>query len=194
MNPHLLHPNTEFSSERLSIRTYRPGDAAVYLHMVRDNRDHLYEFLPENVQAVQDETGAEDILRWVNRGWEQRELFLFALWENASGEYVGEVYLANPDWHVPSIELGYFLVQTCTGQGFATEAARAATRYAFEQLHVIRLDLQCRADNLPSQRVAERCGFHVEGRQALRHRKKNGELVDRLWYGLLHTEWQANAG
>ena len=52
------------------------------------------------------------------------------------------------------------------------------------------MDLQVRADNAASQRVAERCGFRLEGRQRLRHRKKDGTLVDRLWYGLLCSEWQ----
>ena len=87
-------------------------------------------------------------------------------------------------------ELGYFLVRDATGQGFATEAARAALGYAFTHLEVSRVDLQCRADNLASQRVAERCGFRLEGRQRLRHRLKSGALVDRLWYGLLRSEWQ----
>ena len=62
-------------------------------------------------------------------------------------------------------------------------------RYAFERLTMNRIDLQCRADNLVSRRVAERCGFRLEGCQRLRHRKKSGVLVDRLWYGLLRAEW-----
>ncbi len=120
-------------------------------------------------------------------------LFIFSAWEKTSGRYVGETYLANPDWHVPSLELGYFVVQASTGMGYATEAARATVRYAFEQFQVSRVDLQCRADNLASQRVAERCGFRLEGSQRLRHRRKDGLLVDRLWYGLLRSEWQANS-
>jgi RimJ/RimL family protein N-acetyltransferase len=50
--------------------------------------------------------------------------------------------------------------------------------------------LQCRADNIASQRVAEHLGFRQEGCQRLRHRKKDGRLVDRLWYGLLREEWE----
>jgi RimJ/RimL family protein N-acetyltransferase len=103
----------------------------------------------------------------------------------------GEIYLANPDWHVPSLELGYFVVRASTGKGFATEAARATLHYAFDHMQVSRVDLQCRSDNEASQRVAGRCGFRLEGCQRLRHCKKDGMLVDRLWYGLLRSEWQA---
>ncbi len=192
MDPYKLNPPTEFTSERLLLRAYRPSDASQYFRAIRKNWDHLHEFMPEAMETAQSEADFEAFIRWQNDGWQQRNLFIFGIWEKATGGYVGETYLANADWHVPSIELGYFLVQAATGQGFATEAAHAALRYAFEQLHVDRLDLQCRVDNLASQRVAERCGFRLEGRQRLRHRKKSGEVVDRLWYGLLRSEWLDN--
>src|SRR5512140_1788367 len=188
MTPPALDLATEFETERLYLRAYRPQDDALYFHMVRENWDHLYEFLPEKVQAMQSVEDAAAFLRWLEGEWKQGNLFLFSLWEKATGRYVGETYLANPDWHVPSLELGYFLVKTATGQGYATEAARAALRCAFDFLNVSRVDLQCRADNTASQRVAERLGFRQEGRQRLRHRKKDGSLVDRLWYGLLREE------
>jgi RimJ/RimL family protein N-acetyltransferase len=183
---------TAFETEWLLLRPYRPADAALYFQMVRENWDHLYEFLPEPVQAMQSEDDAAAFLRWLDSEWQQRRLFLLSLWEKATGRYVGETYLANPDWTVLSLELGYFLVQAATGQGYATEAARAAVRWAFDGLAVSRLDLQCRADNPASQRVAERLGFRLEGRQRLRHRKKDGTLVDRLWYGLLRADWQSD--
>lgn len=190
MTSPLLDLTTKTETERLILRAYRPEDSAQYFHMVHENWQHLYEFLPEQVQAMQTEEDAGAFLHWLNHEWQQRNLFLFGLWEKATGRYVGETYLANPDWHVPSIELGYFLVQAATGQGYATEAGRAALRWAFERLKVNRVDLQCRADNTASQRVAARLGFRPEGCQRLRHRKKDGTLVDRLWYGLLREEWE----
>jgi RimJ/RimL family protein N-acetyltransferase len=192
IDPFTLAPPAEFDSDRLLMRSYRPEDAGMYYGMVHENWDHLYEFLPENVEKAHNEADMEDVIHWLDSQWEQRNIFLFGIWDKAAGSYAGEVYLANPDWHVPSIELGYFLVQSSTGKGYATEAARAAIRYAFDHFKVIRLDLQCRADNEASQRVAERCGFHLEGCQRLRHRKKSGKLVDRLWYGLLREEWEGS--
>jgi RimJ/RimL family protein N-acetyltransferase len=62
---------------------------------------------------------------------------------------------------------------------------------AFSHLGVERIDLQCTADNVASARIAERLGFQLEGHQRQRHRKRDGELVDRLWYGLLRSEWEA---
>jgi len=192
MNPLLLDLPTEFSAGRLLLRGYRPGDAAMYYRMLRANWDHLYEFLPARLMAVQSEDDAEAVIRQVAADWVARDPLIFGVWEKATGTYVGETYLANADWHVPRIEVGYFIVQASTGQGYATEAARAAIRFAFEQLRVLRVELRCTADNAASWRVAEHCGFTLEGRFRQSHRKKDGAVVDMLWYGLLLSEWQTS--
>ncbi|MGB8212343.1 MAG: GNAT family protein [Anaerolineales bacterium] len=190
MNPLLLDLPTEFTSERLRLRCYHTDDSSMYFQMLRTNREHLYEFLPASLMAVQSEPAAEAVIRRLMADWNARNLFIFGVWEKESGLYVGESYLANPDWEVPRIEVGYFIVQASTGKGYATEAARATVRFAFEHLGVVRVELQCAADNQASLRVAEHCGFVFEGRFRQRHRKKSGYLVDMLWYGLLLSEWQ----
>jgi ribosomal-protein-serine acetyltransferase len=181
---------TEFTSERLLLRRYQPSDSAMYYHMLRNNWEHLYEFLPSFLINVR---GEEDIKTWFERQsaeWNALNLFIFGVWEKGNGVYVGESYLANPDWDVPRIEVGYFLVKEFTGNGYATESANATIRYAFEQMKVLRIDLRCAADNAGSIQVAKRCGFTQEGCFRQHHRKKDGTLVDMLWYGLLLAEWQ----
>lgn len=189
-NPLLLELPTELISERLLLRAYRPGDGALYHRMIQENREHLYEFMPHSHLEIRTPDDAEEVLGRLIAEWETGNLFIFGAWERASGAYVGECYLANPHWEVPRIEVGYFVVQASTGQGYATEAARAMLRYAFVELGVERVELQCRIDNTASQRVAERCGFTLEGRSRRQHRMKSGALVDVLWYGLLREEWQ----
>jgi RimJ/RimL family protein N-acetyltransferase len=189
MNPILLDLPTELTTARLLLRCYRPGDGAMYWQMLRANREHLYEFLPPNLLALSNEEEAEVVIRRLTADWQLRQLFIFGVWEKASGSYAGETYLANADWHVPCIELGYFLVKAFTGKGIATEMARATIAFAFEQLRVARVELHCAATNEASMKVAERCGFRLEGQQRRRHHLKDGRVVDRLWYGLLHSEW-----
>jgi RimJ/RimL family protein N-acetyltransferase len=190
MEPLLLDFPTEFSSDRLLLRSYQPGDGAMYFRMVRANWDHLYEFFPPSVMALQSEEDAEVLIRKLVAEWRLRNLLIFGVWEKSTGAYVGETYLANADWSVPRIEVGYFVVQEQTRKGYATEAARAAICFAFEHLQVVRVELRCNADNTASRRVAEHCGFVYEGRFRDHHRKKSGELVDTLWYSILRSDWQ----
>jgi ribosomal-protein-serine acetyltransferase len=190
MNTNLHDLPTEFTSERLQLRCYRPSDSAMYYHMLCNNSEHLYEFMPSFLVNVR---GEEDIKTWFDKQsaeWKALNLFIFGAWDKVTGVYVGESYLANPDWDVPRIEVGYFLVKESTGKGYATEAANAVIRYAFEQMKVLRVDLRCTADNTASIQVAKRCGFTQEGCFRQHHRKKDGTLVDMLWYGLLLSEWQ----
>ncbi len=175
----------EVSTERLLLRPYRPGEGSLYVEMYRANHAHLFEFMPEELQGMATEADAELHIQRLLRGWQERELFVFGAWEQATGSYVGEAYLANPDWHVPSLEVGYFVVAGQTGRGFATEAGAAVVDVAFERFGVTRVDLQGRADNVASSQVAARLGFQLEGRQRQRHHKRSG------WYGLLRAEWEA---
>lgn len=191
MNPNLHDLPTELTSERLLLRRYEPEDSAMYYQMLCKNREHLYEFLPSFLENARRE---EEIRAWFAKQrteWEALNLFIFGAWEKGTGKYVGESYLANPDWEVPRIEVGYFLVKECTGRGYATEAANAVIRYAFEQMRVARIDLRCTAENTASLRVAKRCGFTQEGCFRQHHRMKEGRLVDVLWFGLLRSEWQS---
>jgi len=181
----------EISSTRLLLRPYRPGEGRLYVDMYRENGAHLMEFMPEELRGMKTEADGERQIQRMLHAWQDRELFIFGAWDTETGLYVGEAYLANPDWTVPSLELGYFVVATQTGRGFATEAGAAVVAVAFEQFSVERIDLQCQADNVASARVAERLGFRLEGRQRQRDRKRDGDLVDRLWYGLLRAEWEA---
>jgi ribosomal-protein-serine acetyltransferase len=191
MNINLLDLPTEYTSDRLLLRCYRPSDITMYYQMLRNNAEHLYEFLPS---FLIDARGEEDIKTWFDRQnaeWNAHNLFIFGAWDKVTGVYVGESYLANPDWDVPRIEVGYFLVKEFTGKGYATEAANAAIRYAFERMEVLRIDLRCSADNTASIQVAKRCGFTQEGCFRQHHRRRDGTLVDMLWYGLLLSEWQS---
>ncbi len=183
-------PPTEYYSKRLLLRRYTPEDAPSYFRMLGENQAHLREFMPDNLANVQNADDVRVVFEWQSEAWQRGEVFIWGLWEKSSGEYVGEVYLANPDWNVPCIEVGYFTAQHQGGKGYASEACREACRIAFERLGMRRVELQCAADNEKSARVAQRCGFTLEGRLRERTHKKEGPPVDRLWFGLLQGEWQ----
>ena len=98
--------------------------------------------------------------------WEMRGYGPFAVEEKATGELVGRIGFLNPvGW--PAFELGWTLARKFWGLGYASEGARRALTYAFEELdkdHVISLiDPQ----NTSSIKVAERLGEKVEGKTEL---------------------------
>ncbi len=56
-------------------------------------------------------------------------------------------------------EIGYRVLPSCWGQGFATEATRAAIAHAFNDLSLLRLVAVIQPTNVASVRVAEKAGM-----------------------------------
>jgi ribosomal-protein-alanine N-acetyltransferase len=82
---------------------------------------------------------------------------------------------------------GYWIGKPFTGQGYMTEAVRAAVGYGFETLHLHRLEAATMPNNVASIRVLERNGFRREG-YARRLLKINGVWEDHVLHALLSEE------
>ena len=93
----------------------------------------------------------------------------------------------NPDYR--SASLGYCFDDAAWGHGYATEAARALLRWAFDTLDLNRVQAETDTRNAASARVLEKLGFVREG--TLREDcVVNGEVSDSWVYGLIRREWQ----
>ncbi|OEV04748.1 GNAT family N-acetyltransferase [Streptomyces oceani] len=92
----------------------------------------------------------------------------------------------NPEFR--SASLGYCLDEAAWGHGYATEAARALLRWAFETLDLNRVQSEADTRNVASARVLEKLGFVLEG--TLREDcVVNGDVSDSWVYGLLRRDW-----
>jgi [ribosomal protein S5]-alanine N-acetyltransferase len=95
--------------------------------------------------------------------------------------------------HVNTLRLsagvGYWLMPAARGHGYTTMAVRLLCGWLFENLDLGRIELITDPENVPSQRVAKRCGFQQEGlmRSHLRH-LYTGERRDSLLWSLLPGE------
>ena len=98
--------------------------------------------------------------------WQLRGYGHWAVEEKSTREFIGRLGFLNPaGW--PAFEIGWTLAPKVWGKGYATEGARRALDYAFNELdkeHVISL---IHPDNKGSIHVAERLGEKVEGRAEL---------------------------
>lgn len=84
------------------------------------------------------------------------------------------------------IEVGYHFLPRYWGNGYATEAARAARDWAFTHLACARVISLIRPVNVPSQRVAQRNGMSVTKRVVWR------ELEHDVW-AIARSQWQAQS-
>jgi len=183
-----------FESERLILRPYRAGDGAMYFVVGQKNRQHLLRYESGNVILnPRNEQAAEALVQELAADWASRVCFFLGAWNKISGEFVAQVYIGVVSRNTPEFEIGYFVDKDHEGQGYVTEAVRTVLDFVFNHLQAQRVSLRCDDTNLRSQRVAERCGFTLEGclRQDRRH--PDGSLSDSLIYGLLRREWRGEA-
>lgn len=93
----------------------------------------------------------------------------------------------NPEHRTAS--LGYCFKEAAWGHGYATEAARALLRWAFDTLDLNRVQAEADTRNAASARVLEKLDFVREG--TLREDcVVNGDVSDSWVYGLLRREWR----
>ena len=107
----------------------------------------------------------------------------------SDGAFIGWCSLNrwNPDYR--SASLGYCFDDAAWGHGYATEAARALLRWAFDTLDLNRVQAETDTRNVASARVLEKFGFVREG--TLREDcVVNGDVSDSWVYGLLRREWR----
>jgi RimJ/RimL family protein N-acetyltransferase len=87
----------------------------------------------------------------------------FAIVDEASGRFLGMAALVYVDREGRQAEAGYIVAPQARGRGVAVRALRLLTEWALTELALERVELRITPDNVPSIRVAERCGFVREG-------------------------------
>jgi RimJ/RimL family protein N-acetyltransferase len=86
---------------------------------------------------------------------------LFVIVEKASGLSVGGIgFKGSPDER-REVEIGYGICPSCQGRGVASEALGALCDFVRGRVGAIVAETD--RDNTASQRVLEKCGFHLTG-------------------------------
>ncbi len=106
-----------------------------------------------------------------------------------AGAVGGLGFVAGTDVERFSAEVGYWLGEACWGRGICTEALELFTRYAFDELGLLRLYALPFADNAASIRVLEKAGYAREG-TLNSSCVKYGERRDQALYARISASWR----
>ena len=108
--------------------------------------------------------------------------FLWSMFLRDTGEFVGWIdisticrepyFMAN---------LGWFVINSYRGQGYAKEATMKLISAAFSDLGFHRLEASINPRNKPSIRMARSCGLHYEGVKKF-YLREDGEWRDHVAY------------
>lgn len=171
-------------TERLVLRMFDPGDTVdVYAYAQSPLVGPMAGWPPHRT--------LEDSRMVVNRFIANGDVW--AVVEKKSGRVIGSVGLHQD--RKRDVEnarmIGYALGEKYWGRGYATEAASAVLRFAFESLECPIVSAYHYPHNTRSKRVIKKLGFSNEGTLRLASTLTNGSLSDDVCCSLTREEYFA---
>jgi RimJ/RimL family protein N-acetyltransferase len=147
-------------TDRLLLRLPEPADAHAFLEIHQD--PEVIEL--KHVTLTEPPGGIDFALRNVERmlrHWERCGYGQWAVVEKATGQVIGCVGFFHPEgW--PGIDLNWIIHRSRWGNGFATEASRAALEWAWKTEKIDHVISLVAPSNLRSIRVATKVGERFE--------------------------------
>jgi RimJ/RimL family protein N-acetyltransferase len=122
---------------------------------------------------------------------ESADSYLFAIVENASGTHIGNIKVGPIAWNHLYADVSYFIGDRAYwGKGYATEAIRLVTRFAFRRLGLHRLQAGLYAGNTASGRALEKAGYRQEAIFKSQLKNAAGAWEDHHWFACLKEDWR----
>lgn len=172
-----------FSDDQILLRRVQLTDLGTVYDSVRASLPELQTTMPWASAAYSHSDAADWLARtWLS--WSSGSAFEFLITAIDGGRMLGLVGLNAVDAATGRANLGYWVRSDETGRGVCTAAARMVAHFGFEELELSRIRLYHVVENIGSQRVAEKVGFVLEGRQRARV-ACSGQLQDTLLYSLI---------
>ena len=117
---------------------------------------------PENTQFIfPTEASLEESEYVIANFFMKNPLGIWAICHKETQEMIGSVKFEKMDEIKKEAELGYFLRQDYWGQGLMTEIVREIAFLSFTRFDFKRISIITHAENLASQKVAQKSGFSL---------------------------------
>lgn len=140
-----------FETERLYLREMNQSDFNSLCKILQDE---------ETMYAYEGAFDDEEVQEWLDRQISRYRKWDFGLWAvvlKETDEMIGQCGLTMQPWKDKEVlEIGYLFQRKYWHKGYATEAAKACKKYAFEVLDAREVCSIIRDTNVASQNVAVR--------------------------------------
>ncbi len=159
-------------TERLLLRRWTDADRDAFAAMNADPA------VMEHMQGLMTAEQSNDFVDRIQRHWEEHGWAQWAVEVPGVAPFVGYVGLWPADFVAPGmVEVGWRLARAHWGHGYATEGAREALRFGFEEVGLDEIVSFTVPANERSWRVMERIGLVARSRRRLRpSTRRRGEV------------------
>ena len=172
-------------NESIYLKLLQPQDAETLVSALKENQQHIKEWLIWAVNLPSVEVYEKDIIpSWLQK-FANNNGFEAAIFVN--DEIAGMIGLHYIDWNNKTTEMGYWLSEKFQGKGVMTKTVEKLANYCFDELQLNRITIRAVDENMKSRAIPIRLGFVEEGitREAQLLHGKYRDLVN---YSLLRKD------
>ena len=172
--------------ENVKLMLPLPHHAEEIYAEVRDNLEHLKPWMP----WATDDYSLESAQFYIKNNLEQLAAGSgFATSIVYENKIVGQIGFHQLNSTNKSVCIGYWIAENMQRKGIVTRCCRVYIDYAFDELELNRVQINCNVENTKSRRIPERLGFQLEGIH-LQVERLGNRFGDWAVYGMLKEDWR----
>jgi RimJ/RimL family protein N-acetyltransferase len=188
----MIDPPYRIRTARLVVRCWGPRDAPLLKDAVDSSLDDLRPWMPWAQEEPRPLSEKVDLLRRFRGEFDLGQDFVYGIFTSDESEVVGGTGLHTRRGE-DGLEIGYWIRSSRAGHGFATEAAAALTRVAFDVCGVERVEIRVEPANARSAAIPRKLGFAEEATLRRRLRVAGPALRDVVVYTLFRDAFAAGS-
>ncbi|WP_276496813.1 GNAT family N-acetyltransferase [Pontibacter litorisediminis] len=178
---------TQLQDDRVLLRRYQPTDVNNLASIVYD--EDIWRFMPTRISTP------EELQAWaatVEQGFATGTRYTFMIVDRTTGRLAGSTSYGNISLPDRRLEIGWtWLSKACRGTGMNRHCKFLLLQYAFEELHMERVELKTDVLNQRSRRAMLKIGATEEGVLRSHTQMHDGRRRDTIYYSILRAEWPA---
>ena len=133
-----------------------------HLKIYAASQDEMEKFIESQTDEIL-KAAYTEMLNGCIENPEQWEWYAIWMIELKDGTHIGELCFKGLDSNSVA-EIGYGIVEKYQGHGYATEAVKAISKWAFQEPKILAIEAETDDKNTASKRVLEKCGFVFTGK------------------------------
>lgn len=176
---------------RLLLKCWEPSYAEQLSALVIESADSLLPWMPFAKAPYPTVDEEMNLLRTFRGNYDLGKDYVIGIFDADERAPMGSTgfHLRNS---ADCLEIGYWIAKRYQGRGYATEAAAALIKIAFELTDVARLEINTAVGNERSQKVIRKLGLQLEGTLRNDGRDAYGKLVDHQKWSMTRSEYLAS--
>jgi ribosomal-protein-alanine N-acetyltransferase len=179
---------TRLASERVYLRPPEDRDWRAWAELREISRDFLLPWEPTWPHDALTREAYRRRLRRYGIDWREDAGYSFFIFQQNSNALIGGVTIGNVRRGVAQTgTLGYWVGRPFARQGYMSDALDLILAFAYQALHLHRLEAACLPNNAASQGVLNKLRFRQEG-YAQKYLRINGIWCDHLLFALLAAD------